>query len=266
MDGFLRLSIDSLAWKSSSPLWQAERTKAVLEGTVISCETEMPLAGPPPLLILVRGFTLGGAIELQDRVDTDFPDSLGEGGLLWLQWHASGEASHVLRLREILGTACPRGQGERARESPPPGKRGPRPRDPHASPPPAAPATTNSRRFGHLAPWLGVPTAPAKIVIVDSQPRQSLELADFDVAREHGRKEDGRGIPGLYADQLAETWISPNSPAPLPTTGYRRLPTVAPTGRLQRLRLCPQCGRGTLGRVHFLPPSHGTVSLSPDSS
>jgi hypothetical protein len=30
----------------------------------------------------LRGFTLGGAIELQDRVDTDFPDALGEGGLL----------------------------------------------------------------------------------------------------------------------------------------------------------------------------------------
>jgi hypothetical protein len=27
-------------------------------------------------MILVRGFALRGAIELQDRVDTDFPDSL----------------------------------------------------------------------------------------------------------------------------------------------------------------------------------------------
>ena len=34
------------------------------------------------LMILVRGFALRGAIELQDRVDTDFPDALGEGGLL----------------------------------------------------------------------------------------------------------------------------------------------------------------------------------------
>ena len=34
------------------------------------------------LMILVRGFPLRGAIELQDGVDTDFPDSLGEGGLL----------------------------------------------------------------------------------------------------------------------------------------------------------------------------------------
>jgi hypothetical protein len=33
-------------------------------------------------LILVRSFGFGGAIELQDGVDTDFPDSLGEGGLL----------------------------------------------------------------------------------------------------------------------------------------------------------------------------------------
>ena len=31
---------------------------------------------------LVRGFTLGSAIEFQDGVDTDFPDSLGEVGLL----------------------------------------------------------------------------------------------------------------------------------------------------------------------------------------
>ena len=31
---------------------------------------------------LVRGFTLDSAIEFQDGVDTDFPDSLGDGGLL----------------------------------------------------------------------------------------------------------------------------------------------------------------------------------------
>ena len=30
------------------------------------------------LMILVRGFALRGAIELRDRVDTDFPDSLVE--------------------------------------------------------------------------------------------------------------------------------------------------------------------------------------------
>jgi len=41
----------------------------------------MPLAAHL-LLILVRGFALGCAIELQNGVDTDFPDSLGEGGLL----------------------------------------------------------------------------------------------------------------------------------------------------------------------------------------
>ena len=33
------------------------------------------------LLILVSSFALGGAIKLQDGVDADFPDSLGEGGL-----------------------------------------------------------------------------------------------------------------------------------------------------------------------------------------
>jgi hypothetical protein len=33
-------------------------------------------------MILVGSFQLCGAIERQDRVDTDFPDALGEGGLL----------------------------------------------------------------------------------------------------------------------------------------------------------------------------------------
>jgi len=33
-------------------------------------------------LILFRGFAFGGAIKLKDGVDTDFPDSLGEVGLL----------------------------------------------------------------------------------------------------------------------------------------------------------------------------------------
>jgi hypothetical protein len=33
-------------------------------------------------LILVRGFTLGGAIELEHIVDADFPDSLSDGGFL----------------------------------------------------------------------------------------------------------------------------------------------------------------------------------------
>ena len=32
------------------------------------------------------------------------------------------------------------------------------------------------------------------------------------------------------------------------------------------LRLCPQCGRGTLIRVQFFPPSHGPVPLRLDSS
>ena len=31
------------------------------------------------LMILVRGFALRGAIELQDRIDTDFPEALGDG-------------------------------------------------------------------------------------------------------------------------------------------------------------------------------------------
>ena len=53
--------------------------------TVDACpwnvKNRCPLAGHL-LLILVGGFEFGGAIELQDGVDTDFPDSLGEGGLL----------------------------------------------------------------------------------------------------------------------------------------------------------------------------------------
>src|SRR5260370_41998401 len=47
----------------------------------VECEKRCPLAGHL-LLIRVGGFEFGGAIELQDGVDTDFPDSLGEGGLL----------------------------------------------------------------------------------------------------------------------------------------------------------------------------------------
>jgi hypothetical protein len=34
------------------------------------------------LVIVVRGFTLGGAIERQDGGGTNFPDSLGDGGFL----------------------------------------------------------------------------------------------------------------------------------------------------------------------------------------
>ena len=61
--------------------------------TTASYEREMPLLGH--LLMHVRGFALSGAIELQDRVDTDFPDSLGEGGLLC----ADGEFRWYSRLR-----------------------------------------------------------------------------------------------------------------------------------------------------------------------
>jgi hypothetical protein len=51
----------------------------------------MPLSGRLP--VLVRSFGLGRAIEVQDGVDTDFPDSLGNGGPLcadsefgWYSW------------------------------------------------------------------------------------------------------------------------------------------------------------------------------------
>ena len=40
-----------------------------------------PLAGHL-LLILVRSFAFSCAIEFQDGVDTDFPDSVAEGGLM----------------------------------------------------------------------------------------------------------------------------------------------------------------------------------------
>ena len=46
---------------------------------------------------LVRGFTLGSAIELQDGVDTDFPDSLGNGALLG----AEGEFALVFMAAEF---------------------------------------------------------------------------------------------------------------------------------------------------------------------
>jgi len=48
-------------------------------------------------MILVRGFALRGAIELQDGVDTDFLDSLGDGGLL----SAHGEFALVFMAAEF---------------------------------------------------------------------------------------------------------------------------------------------------------------------
>jgi hypothetical protein len=42
----------------------------------------MPLSEAPPGDCRRRSFGLGGAIQLQHGVDADFPDSLGEGGLL----------------------------------------------------------------------------------------------------------------------------------------------------------------------------------------
>ena len=49
------------------------------------------------LMILVRGFALRGAIELQDGVDADFLDSLGDGGLLC----ADGEFALVFMAAEF---------------------------------------------------------------------------------------------------------------------------------------------------------------------
>ena len=68
----------------------------------------MSLAGHL-LLSLVRGFTLGSAIEFQNGVDTDFPDSLGDGGLLC----ADGEFPLVFVASEFAfdGYMSPFGEG-----------------------------------------------------------------------------------------------------------------------------------------------------------
>jgi len=68
----------------------------------------MPLAGHL-LLRLVRGFTLDSAIEFQDGVDTDFPDSLGDGSLLC----ADGEFALVFVTSEFAfdGYMSPFGEG-----------------------------------------------------------------------------------------------------------------------------------------------------------
>ena len=60
-------------------------------------------------MILVRGFAFGGAIELQDGVDTDFLDSLGDGGLL----SAHGEFALVFMAAEFAldGHMCAFGKG-----------------------------------------------------------------------------------------------------------------------------------------------------------
>src|ERR1017187_2789988 len=55
-----------------------------------------PLAGHL-LLILLRGFTLGSAIKLQDGVDTNFPDPLGDGSFLC----ADGEFALVFMVAEF---------------------------------------------------------------------------------------------------------------------------------------------------------------------
>ena len=54
--------------------------KTAIEVRPWTVKKEMPLSGR--LQVLVRSFGLGRAIEFQDRVDTDFPDSLGDGGPL----------------------------------------------------------------------------------------------------------------------------------------------------------------------------------------
>ena len=48
-------------------------------------------------MVLVGGFALGGAIELQDGVDADFPDSLGDCGVVG----ADGELALVFVAAEF---------------------------------------------------------------------------------------------------------------------------------------------------------------------
>ncbi len=63
-------------------------------------------------MILVRGFALRGAIELQDRVDTDFPDSLVESGLLG----TDGEFPLIFAAAEFAFDGDVRAFGEAAGE------------------------------------------------------------------------------------------------------------------------------------------------------
>jgi hypothetical protein len=64
------------------------------------------------LKILVRGFPLRDAIEFQDGVDTDFPDALGETGLLC----ADGEFPLVFAAAEFFFNGHVRALGEGAGE------------------------------------------------------------------------------------------------------------------------------------------------------
>jgi hypothetical protein len=52
-------------------------------------------------VILLRVFTLGRAIEFQDGVDTDFPDSLGDGRLLIANSRARSGRQPGLSQREL---------------------------------------------------------------------------------------------------------------------------------------------------------------------
>jgi hypothetical protein len=70
-----------------------------------------PLAGHL-LLILLRGFTLGSAIKLQDGVDTNFPDPLGDGSFLC----ADGEFALVFMAAEFALDGHMRAFGEAAGE------------------------------------------------------------------------------------------------------------------------------------------------------
>ena len=89
--------------------------------------------------------------------------------------------------------------------------------------------TTNSRRFGHLAPWLGVPTAPAKIVIVE-QPATAEPRARGLRRRPRARAQGG--------------WPRDSGAVRGPTGGNLDIPKLA-SPRCQRLvtaasRLLPQ--------------------------
>ena len=77
----------------------------------MECKGRCPLLGHL-LMILVRGFALRAAIELHDRVDTDFPDALSEGGLLG----ADGEFPLVFAAAKFSFDGDVRAFGEAAGE------------------------------------------------------------------------------------------------------------------------------------------------------
>src|SRR4051812_30759295 len=75
LDGAFGRTASSVSWgKGSMKVWRDgyQRGRTTDDDRLWDVKGRCPLLGHL-LMILVRGFALGGAIELQDRIDTDFP-------------------------------------------------------------------------------------------------------------------------------------------------------------------------------------------------